>query len=477
MIPSRALVIALCLSVLAASAGLLPAQHTAPATTASLTPLSSDAPCHGCFGYLLQGTHVPSSRTRWRVDSDLPEIYRSNGVLYTTHNVLPPFNTADGDEVPLSMRTQRNIGFEGIDQSVEIFLYHLLDRVEEGETRRIVVLAENITQAPVRIRSRETILYGPNAARPDSVESELGRRVLEDRWEAPIAPAIIPPGEMRVIAYTKRMGASADGDDQVRDRFITGIVEAHLEAVAPEDPQAPATETRPLVQITVVSVPGEELRDLPSLRHVARQWLDRGAESGERWMDLRIPPPRCHVRRVVGTARNVRWQNTPLTIDTAALTAEGIAFPMALPAAQSVGCWSARQTIDLALHPSYVHPDSVGNYMMEYHLVFNLVNTSSEAQLADIRFGKTDQKIGLAYQIATGPNPTNLPSIARQPAIIAWAGKGSADMQEPAWATSFFTEGPPRLQPGESLTVGIRLMVLGTSSLPWQLYLAASPAP
>lgn len=444
---------------LAAMLGLLLA-GCASAPKQPLTPLvelSSDAPCAKCFGYLMPGGHLPSPRTAYRIDSDLPEIYNSTGVLYTTRDVLPPYLTLDGRPVPESLRQQRNNGFDTIDDSFEVFLYHLARELQPGETRRIVVYAKNIGAAPVTVHPRQIVLHGPNAARETSVESVLGERVLLEQWDVQFDAVTIAPGQGRVIGYTKRVNAADDGPDTARHAFVNGTLRADIQGA------------RPRLEVSVIAIPGAE-PDVEAMQRAAADLYDIGAHSGEDNMDLTIPPPPCHVRRVGGVSPNVMWQSAPLRFDVARLPEGDIFFQMAKFAVQSVGCMESRQSADMLLWPGYVHADTVGNYMMEYLVTMTLANSASEERRIDLQFGKTDAPIGLGWQMIVGDAPATLAQLEPLPVTIAWAGSRRVD-NAPYFTKSMLPDGPLALGPGQEKTVSIRLMVLGTSSLPYQIHL------
>lgn len=430
-----------------------------------LLPLSSDAACNRCGGYLLPGHHAPSPHATWRIDSDLPELYLTNGVLYATTPVLPLFETKKDGPVPVEMRTQRAAdGFTAIDGSFEVFLYHLSQGHVPGEKRRIVVYTENSGEASVTIAPRQALFHGPNSARPGGVESRLGEAVLAEEWDTPIAPVSVAAGSGAIIGYTKQLGASAESGDTTKAVFVTGTLRADVTTTA---------DARPVLNVYVVSIPGSD--DIATIADATRAILTTGAASGETSMDLRITPPQCHVRRVVGVARNVIWQSDPLELDVAALPEDRLRFPMALPRVQSIGCEAARQTTDLALHPPYVQPDSIGNYMMEYHVAMTLTNGGNAPRSVDLRFGKKDQKVGLAHQTIVGPDAKSPDELAALPVAITWAGKGSDGVAEPDFDTTLLPDGAFELPPGEARIISARLMVLGTSSLPYDLWLVSIP--
>lgn len=447
---------------LVGAAAVLAMASAPPASPAAenLIPLSSDALCAKCTGYLLPGRPVASPHTRYRVDSDLPEILLSNGVLYTTKPILPPFETNLGVPVPEASRAQRNIGFEYLDDSLEVFFYHFSRSAEEGETRRIVMLAENMGEGSVTVAPRQISVArnGLGMARTGSVESVLGMRLFTDDFDTPVAPLSIAPGEGAIIGYTQRLNADEDGPDSSTTGFVNGTLRADIEA---EDGR------RPMLHLSVISIPGELTGE--EMLQAAMDLREVGAQSGETYLDLLTPPQFCQVRRVVGTAYNYMWESDVLTLDVAALPGDSVEFPMALPAGQAIGCEAARQTVDLLLHPPYVHPDSIGNYQFEYLVRFVLTNSASEDRSVDIRFGKKDQKIGLAWQIETGAMLLDYDAVSALPATHDWAGLGSPGMTEPRWDMSFLEDGSFEVPAGGEVAVTLRFLILGTSSLPFDL--------
>lgn len=428
-----------------------------------LRPLASDALCAKCTGYLLPGHPVPSPHAKFRIDSDLPELYLTNGVLYTTKAVLPPLRSKNGDEIPASMRTQRNIGFDGIRDSVEVFLYHFSQSKKDnpGEMRRIVVLAENVGPSPARVSPRQVIVAKSGMAHVGSVESILGERVFTDKFDTPVAPMLIQPGSAAILGYTPQLGAKEDGEDTAKSNFVNGILRAKVDAES-LDPNS-----RPRLQVSVVSIPASP--DKSTMLAQAMANLERGADSGEGYINMATPPEFCAVRRVVGVSYCQMWQSDVVRIDAAQLPDGGIEFPMALPANQSVGCEDARQTVDLLLHPVFVHPDSIGNYHMEYFVRLVLANGGTTEKSVDLRFGKKDAAIGLVWQIATGAAPLTYEEISKRPHTHNWTGKGAKDAVAPRFDASFLQDGAVKLAPGEEKAVTLRFLILGTSSLPFDL--------
>ncbi len=438
------------------SVGIFLTSCAALKTPSPLRTLGPGGKCDKCSGYLLPGRHVPSQHTVYRIDSDLPELYTSNGVLYTTRQTLPPFKTLKGEDVPLDLRKQVNHGFTTIDDSFEVFLYHLSQEQKEGETRRIVVLVENEGTEPATVIPRESIYHGPNRAQPDSIESELGIDVLTENWRTPYESVTIAPGSSAIISATKQLAAGSDGPDTSASPFVTGIIRADVMPAGLSD-----------LVVSVVSIPG----NIPEDEYIlsARTYLDKGANSSEQWIDLTTAPSGCEVRRVVGTAKNVMWESDPMVIDVSKMPVDDLYFMMAKFAVQSEQCMEARQSTDLLLHPGYVHPDSVGNYMMEYYVTLNLVNRGVISKNIDIQYGKMDAPIGLGWQMIIGEEKASLEELEPLDVEIGWAGMKRAE-NEPYYKETMLSDGPIEIKPGQEKWVSMRMMVLGTSSLPYQLH-------
>lgn len=422
-----------------------------------MTPISGEEPCNRCEGVPMPGQIIPSNETVYRIDSDLPELYFSNGLLYSTQAVLPSFLTNEEKEVGEDMLTQRNNGFETIDDSFEVFLYHLSKNHEPGEQRRIVVLATNNGEEAAVLNPRQSIYHGGNAGRPNSVESKLTRDVMSETWAIAYPEVQIEPGESAVISYTKLLGQGPETLDTTKEVFITGIVRSDAKTVSggPVD-----------LEIAVVSIP-DSPADQEIMTELAVEWKETGANSGEEWMDETIPPPECHVRRVVGVSKNAIWQSEQIVVDVAKLPADGIDMPMATPIVQSQGCPEIRQTADMILHPGYVHPDTIGNFMMETHVTLGFTNSGTMPRTVIPAFGKDDARVGLGWQAAIGPRIYTLEELSTLPVQIGWAGKGARNVAEETPFLRPFLPDPITVAPGETTVLSIRCMVIGTSSLPY----------
>lgn len=78
--------------------------------------------CGGCFGLQLPGAPEPHPTSKWYIHSDLPEQFKSPGVLYATVPVLP---ASVADPLGLAVRTQADSGFAGIDGDFDLFVFHI----------------------------------------------------------------------------------------------------------------------------------------------------------------------------------------------------------------------------------------------------------------------------------------------------------------------------------------------------------------
>lgn len=452
-----------------------------------LVSLKGDTTCDRCTGYLLPGKIIPSPESMYRIDSDLPEIFLSTGVLYSTAATLPPFTTKDGTNVPAAQRTQHNNGFSSIDDSFEVFLYHMsnpapgADPAKAPVSRRVVVYARNTGTAPVSVAPRQIMEAEGKMAKVDGPETRLSRRVFADQWERVMRDVTIPPGEGRAIGWTPRLSVpratgTAPAPDATSSDFVTGSLRATVTSLGTKDTPSPS---KPSLEVSVIGVNADV--PLDKLDSACESLRTTGAHSGEGGMDLLIPPPECHVRRVVGVFHNFIWQSDPIVINAGILADSGIAFQMAAPRVQTPSCPQARQTQDMLLYPGYVHPDTVGNYMVEYLVTLTLANTSDAPRAIDLRFGKQDADVGIAWQHVVADAPADRAALKKLPVRAEWAGGWRKDDLADN-TRSFFADpkvvpgaaAPITLAPGERKTISLRLMPIGTSSLPFQLHIIPS---
>lgn len=430
--------------LMAAFSGAVLALETPVGTTfakaADLEPNRSTAPCNHCEGWALPGERVPHSESKWGIISDLPESFRGYGVLYSTRDVLP----ANGG-APELLRQTKVKDWVGIDDSFDVFLFHLLK--EKGASARIVVCAKNIGLTSVTLDCMQVIKSEGEIGRVHEFESTLGRRVLERDWDRPVGKVSIPPGEARAVAYGKQFGNIKDGPDASHNVNCFGYVRAKVQA-----------DSKALLEVSVIAIPAGEAGGIEA---EAAQWAEKGAQSTDE-VPLDRAPEGCALKRAVGVYRNFVWSTRDVMFDVANLDAAGTSFPMALPAIQTQDCEAARQTQDLVLHPGYTRGDTIGNYMIEYDLRFKFTNSSATTRTADITFGKSGADIGLAYQAAEGAAGTN-GDFAVLPVKTAWAGPRQSAMEKS------LLERPLNVAPGAARDLSLHFLICGNSSLPFTL--------
>ncbi|MCE2652850.1 MAG: hypothetical protein ACK51N_04365 [bacterium] len=457
-----------------------------------IQPAPQPSPCTRCAGWILPGKLEPIPEHPYRIDSDLPEMFTSLGVLYSTRATLPPLRAKSGEPVPESQRKQRNLGFRTIDAGFEVFLYHLSYAGDGPRDRRLTVYVTNRGSATVTVRPSQIIEARGTMATFDGPESRLAVRTLQGQWDHPVPEVRIPPAAGRVIAWTPRISdtQAPSGDaDRFTEDFVTGIVRAQVSSPAAAD-----------LEVAVIAVAGDT--PVEALTDASKALLDVGANSAET-MDLSILPPECHVRRVSGVSRNFLWRSADTLIDLSSLPntplmlkdgkgashagPPGIGLLMTAPRVQTVDCPDARQTGDMLLHPGYVHPETIGNYQVEYLVNLTLSNPTDSPRSIDLRFGKHDADIGLAWQIAIGSTYATGDALKALPAHVQWAGAWRKD-DLPDNTRSFLAPlkhaddttarpGSLTVQARSRVCVSLRFVPVGTSSMPFMLHaVPAEPA-
>lgn len=443
-----------------AFATLLAAAAQVPAAEARWTPLVALRgvdECTRCSGYLLPGVLVPRADWPLRIDSDLPELFRGVGVLYSTTKVLPPFDMQDGRGVPEAMRTQLSAGFAGIDGAFEVFLYHFVRDPEDArQSVRIVVYAKNLLGEDVLVEPRQAMATDGPFAELDGPEVQLGRALLEGSWTRPLESVRLGPRQGRAIGWTPCLQAKQAGVDATTSGFVNGLVRAELAA---------ASGGAARVEVHVVAVGAST--PLHELSEACEALLARGARSQET-MDLSVVPPKCHVRRVSGVSRNFLWRGGA-RLDVTRIDADGLSFLMAAPAVQTSECPDARQTAPMLLHPPYVHPETIGNYLVEHEIELRLANPGDEPLSLDLRFGKQDADIGLAWQVLVGDEPPARAALLAAEVQVGWAGKWKKD-DLPDDTRSFMAKRVVVPPAGEQV-VALRFVPLPSASMPFLLKL------
>ena len=423
-----------------------------------LVPLRGSDECTRCAGFLLPGELAPRVDWPLRIDSDLPELFRGLGVLYATTSVLPPFDMQDGRAVPESMRTQISTGFAGVDSAFEVFLYHFVRDPEDARAPvRIVVYAKNLMDEDVLVEPRQAMATDGPFAELDGPEVELGRALLRGSWSRPLESVRLGARQGRAIGWSPRLQSKESGADATTSGFVNGLVRADVAA---------ASGGAARVEVHVVAVAGAT--PLDELSEACESLLGRGARSEEA-MDLSIPPPKCHVRRVGGVSRNMAWRGGA-RIDATRIGAEGLSFLMAAPAVQTLDCPAARQTAPMLLHPPYVHPETIGNYLIEHEVELRLANPGDAPLSLDLRFGKHDADIGLAWQVLVGDEAPSREALRAAEVQAGWAGKWKKD-DLPDDTRSFLARAIVVPPAGEKV-LALRFVPLPSASMPFMLKLA-----
>ncbi len=412
-------------------------------------PSQTPTGCGICSGPALPGSLQPHPDTVYTIHSDLPEVFTTPGVLYTTNPVIPP---ADNDPIPLNLRTQTNNGFTTIDDDFDIFIFHITQPGDGSQPRRVVVYTRNTGANPVTITPRQVIVTDGIIANVHEMESTLGSRVLANDWDTPVDTVTLQPGEGTVIAYGKAFAGFPNGPDLSANVNCFGRVQADVEG---DDPS---------LEVAIVGIPRADISQNTAL---AEGLLDVAGGNGETFLDLSRPPQGCELSRATGVFPSFEWRNDPALIDVNAVPARGIDLPMALSAVQAQGCPVSRQTADMLLHPGFGPGDTVGNYMIDYRLEFELANSNpAEPRALDIRFGKSNADIGLAYQVVVSQSPLDPHAFDNAPVRTDWAGPNQSTLDDSLLAGF---DGALTLAPCSTAHVGIRFLVLGNSSLPFTL--------
>jgi hypothetical protein len=414
--------------------------------------------CDKCQGYVLPGRVVPSPYSEYTLWSDLPEVFCSNGVLYANTPVLP--SHPEGD-VPEAMLVQeQKEGFQYIDGSFDVFLFHTVYHCRpKSPSKRIAVYVRNDGDAPVVLEPKQIISTDGEIGRVHQMESDINRRIMEDRWDRPIDLVKIEPGQGAVVAYSKRFAAEKDGPDSSTSTNCFGFVRTELVGEGVEG-------LAPRLTVFVVAV---DARPVPALQKQVEEVLDLGALSGDTVVDMTTPPSGCQVRRATGVFRSYVWESRPVMLDVSKIEEQKeMAFLMAAWENGTRSCPGARQTADLLIHPPYTRPDTIGNYMVDHIVRLTLDNPSeTKPRTVDLRFRKEDADVGLAWRtLVKAGGPVEDIVLLQQPVVTGWAGPKQEDVSR-----SFLAEGQGliTIPPGEQKSVGLHFQVIGNSSLPFDL--------
>jgi hypothetical protein len=382
--------------------------------------------------------------------------------------ILPPDSNGNPS---LALRTQTsNGGFTHVPGDFDIFLFHLIPGTCSPviSDKRIVIHVKNEGTGPIDVNAKQIIVTDGVIGTIHEMESTLGRRELADDWDTTAVGRIqtIPAGGSAVVAYSKRFRSDANNVDRSTNINCFGRVRCAVN-------NANAGTSPTLLHVSVVAIDGSVPVNSTALNNAANALLGQAARSGESGIDINTAPTGCQTRRAVGTYDTFLW-NTPagsLTLDASATTTR--TFQMALWQLASGGCPSGQQSITMRRYPGFTRPDTIGNYHVDYRVNVRLVNKSNTTTAAmDLRFGKSNADVGLAWQVATSPGGSPFPTTATllaAPVRTGWAGPNQTAT---GLTRSFLASdgGPIVLGPCEARNVSLRFLILGNSSLPFQIH-------
>jgi hypothetical protein len=417
------------------------------------TPLGSPSGCNQCLNSLLPGTLDPHPVTRYYIESDLPEKLLSTGVLYASVPVLPPDSAGNP---ALEMRTQVDAGgFTTIDDDVDVFFWHTSSPGDGSQPRRIVIYVRNNGTGAVQVTPKQAIVSDGGI---NTMGATLATRVLTENWDTPIAPLNLSAGVGEVVAYSKRFSASSNTSDTSANVNCFGRVRVD---VANADPAGHPTD----LAVYVVAIGNASVSQNKTLTEAL---LGVGATSGDPF-DLNVPPSACANRRATGVMDSFVWRNDDVTIDAADLIGDGIRYRMAMADLNTQTCPAGRQTAYLLRRPGFVRPDSVGNYMKDYRVTLRLVNTDSVAPRAvDLKF-TNGFSIGLGWRVLVSTTTPTDAQVDAAPVRTGWAGANQTTVERSLLESD---GGPVILAPCQERYLSLHMLVLGNSSLPFDLRVA-----
>jgi hypothetical protein len=448
------------------------AQFCAEGTT-PLTSLGAPAGCDRCENTRIPGqTITAGAQSVTTLISDLPEAFCSNGVLYSTMPVLPPDQNGSPS---LALRTQSsNGGFDFVRGDFDVFLFHLIPGTCSPviSDKRVVIYVKNDGTGPITVNAKQIIITDGTIGTIHQMESTLGSRELSENWDTnSLSSQTIPAGQGAVVAYSKRFRSTSNTSDRSTNINCFGRVRG---AVSNGNSVTSPTQ----MHVSVIALDGTVALNASAMRTAAEALLGQAALSGESAIDLNTAPSGCQTRRAVGTYDTFLW-NTPagsLTMDAAASTTR--TFQMALWQLASGGCPTGQQSVTMRRHPGFTRPDTIGNYHVDYRVNLRLVNKSTvSSSTMDITFGKADADVGLGWQVTTTPGGSAFPTTATllaAPVRTGWAGPNQTNRTRSFLASD---GGPIALGPCEARNVSLRFMVLGNSSLPYQIHVVPLTPP
>lgn len=410
----------------------------------SLVP---NAECDRCTDSLMASHFRPDSSVRYGIISDLPESFTGFGSLYSTRDVLLDYGTTS-EPLPLEIRTQSKMPpFRTIDDSFDVFLFHLQVK-DKKQAQRLVVYVRNLGNDDVTVDPKQVIKSEGTIASVHDFESEIAVRVMKDDWDRPVKKLILKPGQGHVIAYGKRFGNVETGEDASRNVNCFGYVRALVKS---------STGHKPDLQVDVVAIPATPKE---KIEEEVLNWVEKSVQSTDEAAP-KTAPPGCALARAVGVYPYGMIHTDPKVFDAANLPKGGFRFPMALPRIQTAGCPQAAQTLPLILRPGNTREDTVGNYMIPYDTRLGFVNPTNKPVKVEVAFSKNDADVGLAYQVTTSTKTTRF---RKAPVVWKWAGPKQKSKD------ALFGDAPIVVPPQKEVTVSLRYMIIGNSSLPFTLH-------
>jgi len=420
---------------------------------------SGSGSCSLCNDYILPGAVEPHPDTAYYIHSDLPEAFGSTGVLYATTPVLPASAT---NPLPLNVRTQVNNGFTSIDDDFDAFLFHISQPGDGTQVRRMTVYVRNDGTGPVTINPKQLMITDGVVGDVHEMESNLGRRAMNNEWDTPITSVTLQPGQGNIIAYSKQFPGFPNGSDRSANVNCFARVRANV-----NNPNPAANPTRLTVYVVAINA-----APISENRTRAEALLNVAAQNNETGLDLTRPPQGCELSRACGVVRTFQWRSDLVEIDAASLPANGYSFSMALPRVQTTACPTLRQTADMTLRPGFAPPDTVGNYMIDYRVHFRVINRDSTAPRAvDLQFSKSGADIGLAYKIGVSNTGLSDSALDAIPAVTSWAGPNQSAISKSFLGAQGGSVTVPSC--GER-HIDLRFQVLGNASLPFSLQVLPS---
>jgi hypothetical protein len=237
------------------------------------------------------------------------------------------------------MRTQVNRGFTPSTTTSRSSSFISPNPATAARRARLVIHVQNTGSEPVALTPRQVIITDGTIGTVHEMESTLGRRVLEERWDRPFESVTIALGRRRRGRLLQAVLGKANGADSSSNVNCFGIVRADVKA----EGGGPAN-----LEVSVVAIDGTPA--LTTLGKQAAAHLQSGARvAGGLLRPSRPEPAGCQLRRAAGVVRDFAFRSEMVTVDVDALASETLRFQMALPAVQSREC--PRGPADIRLHP------------------------------------------------------------------------------------------------------------------------------